>query len=46
VIDKIFVPSFAINPTTGYVVLTLTPGVAGLRAAVKAIATQKIGNPR
>jgi hypothetical protein len=46
VIDKIFVPSFAINPSTGYVVLTLTPGVAGLRAAVKAIATQKIGNPR
>lgn len=42
----LFVPTWSINSATGYVTLTITSDIVGLRVAVKAIATQKFGVPR
>lgn len=41
-LDDIVVPDFSIN-TAGMVIMTLTSDITGLKVAVKAIATQKIG---
>lgn len=45
-VDDIIKASFRLNQSTGMIILTLTSSIVGLRIAVKAIATQKIGVPQ